>query len=306
MHLPRPLVVAVSAPVYRVGLHHRTPVRWQRRILDSSAAIMRLPAGTRVEHTTLGNRPAERITVGASERPRAILFLHGGGYTVGSPRLYRAFATQLARASGAVVYSLDYRLAPENPYPAALEDAAAAFHDLVAVHGFDASRVAIAGDSAGGGLTVATARVLTDQGLRPAVLGLVSPWTDPMDDEFTMKRDFVINQAGGRLDAASYRGSADERDPGFAPMHGRLAGLPPILIHCSPSEMLYPQILRFAARAEDDGVDVQLIAQESWWHSIHVLAGTLREATDAVDDLGVHLRAHLDAVPEAAARTVSR
>jgi acetyl esterase/lipase len=256
---------------------------------------MRVPTGTRVEHITLGGRPAERITVGASERPRAILFLHGGGYTVGSPRLYRACAAVLARASGSVVFCLDYRLAPEYPFPAALDDAVAAFRELVVEHGFDPSRVAIAGDSAGGGLSVAAARVLTDDGLAPAALGLISPWTDPSDEDFIRQRDFVVNLRGGRLSASLYRGSADSRDPGYAPMHGRLDGLPPTLIQCSPNEMLYPQILRFAGLLKRAGVDVTLVAQERWWHSIHVLAGMLREATDAVADLGAFLRAHLDA-----------
>ncbi|MDP9093454.1 MAG: alpha/beta hydrolase [Actinomycetota bacterium] len=297
MHLPRPLVVATSGPVYRLGLYRRVPVRWQRRILGSPAAMMRLPADTRVEHTTLGNRPAERVIVGASERPRAILFLHGGGYTVGSPRLYRACAAVLARASNSVVYCLDYRLAPEHPFPAALDDAVAAFRELITVQGLDPSRVAIAGDSAGGGLSVAAARVLTDAGLAPAALGLISPWTDPSDEEFTRQRDFVVNLRGGRLSASHYRGSVDARDPGYAPIHGRLDGLPPTLIHCSPNEMLYPQIVRFAGLLEGAGVQVTLVAQERWWHSVHVLAGMLREATDAVRDLGAFLRAHLDAAP---------
>jgi acetyl esterase/lipase len=193
------------------------------------------------------------------------------------------------------VFSLDYRLAPEYPFPAALDDAVAAFRELVGGHGFDPSRAAIAGDSAGGGLSVAAARVLTDAGLAPAALGLISPWTDPSDEDFTRERDFVVNRRGGRLSASHYRGSADPSDPGYAPMHGRLDGLPPTLIQCSPNEMLYPQILRFAGLLEGAGVEVALVAQERWWHSIHVLAGMLREATDAVVDLGAFLRAHLDA-----------
>ncbi|PZS20186.1 MAG: esterase [Pseudonocardiales bacterium] len=300
MHLPRPLVIGVSAPLYRT-LNARTPLRLQRSILERFAGLSVLPAGTQVSALTLGGRPCERVTVGASERPRAILFLHGGGYTVCSPRTHRSLAAYLARDTGAVVFSLDYRLAPEHPYPAALDDAVAAFQALVDEHGFSAPRIAVSGDSAGGGLAVAAARRLADDGLRPAALGLLSPWTDPSDEDTPRRRDFVIDSAWGRKNASDYRGSADPRDPGYAPMHGRLDGLPPMLIHCAVTEILQPQILRFARLAAEAGVDVQVVEHPRLWHSGHTLAGTLREATDAVHDLGVFLRAHLDAVPESKA-----
>lgn len=297
MHLPRPVVVAASVPFYRFALNHRVSPRWGRPVLVASALALRLPPGTTVRQITLAGRPAERVTVGASERPRAILYLHGGGYTVGSPRLYRSLSAHLARATGAVVYALAYRLAPEHPYPAALDDAAAAFRELVTQHGFSPDRIAISGDSAGGGLAVAAARRVTDEGLRPAALGLLSPWTDPSDEDMAARRDRVINVAWGRLSAASYRGAAEPTDPGYAPMHGPLAGLPPMLIHCAGTEMLRPQICRFAERARRAGVAVELVEHPRLWHSVHVLAGMLREATEAVDDVGAFLRTHLDRAP---------
>ena len=293
MQLPRWLLVAASGPTYRIGLNHRMPAHVGRRIMDSAVAVMHVPDGTVVRHVQLGGRHAERTTVGATERPRAVLYLHGGGYSVGSARLYRSCAAYLARSSGAVVFNLDYRLAPEHPYPAALDDAVAAFADLVA-QGWGPQRIAIAGDSAGGGLAVATARRLVDRGLRPAALGLLSPWTDPVDEEFERGRDFVTNLRWGRASAAMYRGDADPHDPGFAPLHGSLEGLPPMLVHCSTVEMLYPQIMRFVDAAKNAGNEVHLTARDDWWHSIHVLAGTSREATDAVADVGRFLREHLD------------
>ncbi|MFN2517971.1 MAG: alpha/beta hydrolase fold domain-containing protein [Jatrophihabitantaceae bacterium] len=301
MHLPRSLVFGVSAPLYRTALNARTPRRLQRALLETFAGLNVVPAGTQVSLLDLGGRPCERITVGASERPRAILYLHGGGYTVGSPHTHRSLAAFLARSSSAVLFSLDYRLAPENPYPAALDDAVAAFRALVAEHGFASTRIAVSGDSAGGGLAVAAARRLTDDGLRPAALGLLSPWTDPSDDNMPRRRDFVIDSAWGRTNAIDYRGGADPHDPGYAPMYARLDGLPPMLIHCGVAEILQPQILQFAALAAAAGVDVQVVEHDRLWHSGHALAGTLREATDAVHDLGVFLRAHLDAVTERAA-----
>ncbi|HEY2299417.1 MAG TPA: alpha/beta hydrolase [Jatrophihabitans sp.] len=294
MHLPRPIVVALSAPTYRLVLNRRRSVAVQRRLTELTAAGLRPPRETHVEHVTLGGRPAERVTVGASQRPRAVLYLHGGGYVVGSARMYRALAGHLARVSGSVVYSLDYRLAPEHPYPAALEDATTAFHELVDGYGFDPHRVAIAGDSAGGGLAVAAARMLTDAGRRPAALGLLSPWTDP-GEPAAMARDLVINREWGTWCGDQYRGSASAQDPGYAPMHGNLAGLPPTLIHAATTEMLRDQITRFAARARAAGVDATLVELPTMWHSAHVLAGLLRESTVAVRDLGVFLRARLDA-----------
>ena len=293
MRLPRRAVIGGSVACYRIALNHRMSARAGRRILDATASAMRVPPATVVRHETLGGRPVERTTVGATKRAEAVLYLHGGGYTVGSPRLYRACAAYLARSAGAVVYNLDYRLAPEHPYPAALDDAVAAFRELVHEHGYDPAQIAIAGDSAGGGLAVAAARVLVDEGLRPAALGLLSPWTDPADEHFEMARDRVTNVRWGRASSIMYRGSAAETDPGYAPMHGSLDGLPPMLIHCSTVEMLYPQIERFAEKAKASDVEVEFVAREDWWHSIHVLAGALAEATDAVTDVGVYLRGKL-------------
>jgi monoterpene epsilon-lactone hydrolase len=294
MHLPRAAVIALTGPTYRLSLHHRVSVRMQRWLSEVGAGFLRPPRGTHVEHIELGGRPAERVSVGASHRPRAVLYLHGGGYVVGSARMYRALAGYLARVSGAVVFTLDYRLAPEDVYPAPLDDAIAAFRELVTGHGFDPAQIALAGDSAGGGLAVAAAIRLADEGLRPGALALLSPWTDPSDHDMPL-RDFVVNQAWGTNCARLYRGSADPRDPGYAPMHADLRGLPPMLIHSASAEMLNAQIKRFAARAEAAGGEVALIELPTMWHSGHVLAGLLRESTRAVHDIGAFIRARLDA-----------
>ena len=294
MHAPRFLVRLVSRPIYKIGLHHRMPARFGRRILALSVLSQWLPRGTVVRRIQLAGRPCERTTVGATERPRAVLYLHGGGYTVGSPRLYRATGAYLAEASSAVVYNFDYRLAPEHPFPAAWEDAVAAFRELVDLHGYEPSRIAIAGDSAGGGLAAATAITLTEQGFRPGALALFSPWTDPVNEDHEIDGDFVTNKAWGRASAALYRRGADPRDPRYAPMYGELDGLPPTLIHLATTEMLRPEILRFADRLEQAGVEVEIIEHARLWHSVQVLAGTLRGATDAVQDAGAFLRNHLD------------
>lgn len=293
MHQPRPLVRSVARVNYRLGLNARWPVTVQRRIIGAGAWTMRPPIGAFIEHVTVAGRPAERVTVGASERPRAVLYLHGGAFVLGSARLYRGTAGYLARSAGAVVYNLDYRLAPEHVYPAALDDAVAAVRELVEVHGYDPARIAIAGDSAGGGLAVAAARRLADDGIELGALALFSPSVDPSDEDHP-PRDFVINSAWGHAGSLAYLGTADPHDPGYAPMHGKLSGLPPILIHYTPSELLAGQIERFTARARDDGADVTVVEQPRLWHSAHVLAGVLKDATAAVHDAGVWLRTRLD------------
>jgi acetyl esterase/lipase len=292
-HLPRRVVVGLCGPTYRVSLNARRSVVAQRRLTEASVRLNRIPRGTEVEQLTLGGRPGERVTLGVGEPPRAVLYLHGGGYVIGSARMYRVLAAHLSRSAGAVVYSLDYRLAPEHPYPAALDDAVTAFRDLVASHGYRPDQIAIAGDSAGGGLAVATARALTDAGQRPAALALLSPWTDPSDHDLP-DRDFVVNRTWGTNCAALYRGDAEPTDPGYAPMHADLAGLPPMLVQYGATEMLHAQIERFIARAKDAGSTVHTVESSTLWHSAQVLAGMLRDATDAVHDIGVFLRPYLD------------
>jgi len=292
MHLPRPLVVAFSAPTFRGVVNARLSPAAQRRLGNATATLFRPPKGTNVEHVTLGGRPCERVTFGASERPRAILYLHGGGYVTASPRVYRAMAGHLARSASAVVFNLDYRLAPEHKYPAAVDDAVAAFTELVEKQGYEPSRIAIAGDSAGGGLAVAAARRLIDAGVHPAALALLSPWTDPADTD-TAERDFVINKAWARQCAEFYRGDADPADPGYAPMWAKLDDLPPMLVHYGAAELLKPQIRRFVERAQNAGADVTAVDLPTLWHSGHLEAGLLREATDATHDVGLFLARHL-------------
>ncbi|MGH8882531.1 MAG: alpha/beta hydrolase fold domain-containing protein, partial [Stackebrandtia sp.] len=160
--LPLPVARAIMGPLYRVGLHSRLPWRAQRAVLDTASALQPLPPGVRVEKLRLGGRPAERLTPPrpAATEPATVLYLHGGGYTVGSSITHRSLNGRLAAGTGLPVYSLDYRLAPEHPFPAALDDAEAAYLDLISTHGYRPERIAIAGDSAGGGLSLALAQRL--------------------------------------------------------------------------------------------------------------------------------------------------
>ncbi|HEY2042934.1 MAG TPA: alpha/beta hydrolase fold domain-containing protein [Jatrophihabitans sp.] len=290
LNLPFALAGRLNGLLERPGLGGPLPIWAQRRWLELIAAGLPEPAGTLVRPVALGGRPALRVTVGATERPRAIVHLHGGAYTVGSPRAYRSMAAYLAEAAGAVVYLPDYRLAPENPYPAALNDAVAAFADAAGRH----PRVGISGDSAGGGLAVAATRRLLDSRLpAPRSMTLASPWVDPTALSDGPKRDLIVRESWGVRCAAAYVGSADPHDPGIAPIYGSLAGMPPSLVHVSTSEVLYGQVSRFVEALRAAGVDVSA-REQRLWHAGHASAGILREARDAVIEFGEFHRKALD------------
>ncbi len=291
VRLPFHLVAAGAALAHRPGLGGPLPVSLQRRWLELMAATLPEPSGTLTRKVYLGRRPGLRVTVGATERPRAIVYLHGGAYTVGSPRAYRSLAAFLARASGAAVYLVDYRLAPEHRYPAALDDAVAACVQIAAKYG----SFGLAGDSAGGGLAVATARHLIDAGeSSPAALALISPWVDPMARAPGKKRDLIVRDRWGKRCAAHYLADGDPLDPGFAPARGRLTGLPPTMVHIGRRELLHRQVTSFSQALREAGVEVRARELDRLWHVGHAQAGLLREADDAVRELGHFLREHLD------------
>ncbi|MGI8667091.1 MAG: alpha/beta hydrolase [Jatrophihabitans sp.] len=288
VRLPFGLVAVTAALGHRPGLGGPLPIRWQRRWLELLAAPLPETAGTVARPVCMGRRPALRVSVGATERRHAVVHLHGGAYTVGSPRTHRALAAFLAEASGAVVYLPDYRLAPEHPYPAALEDAVIACEQVAAEHqGF-----ALSGDSAGGGLAVAVARRLIDAGaVPPSALALISPWVDPLAPATDRTRDLIVRDRWGKACAALYLAGGDPSDPGFAPGLGSLSGLPPTIVQIGRREVLHGQVSNFAARLREAGVDVTVHELERLWHVGHAEAGLLAEAHQAVDELGTFLRA---------------
>ncbi|MFD4367867.1 alpha/beta hydrolase [Rhodococcus sp. NPDC058521] len=294
IQLPTGFAAAALRPFFRLAFNSHLPISVQRILLDLGAPLQTMPDGSVVRKTTLAGRPVERITVGATRRKTAVLFLHGGAYTVGSLASHRSLAAHLSRESGSVVYLLDYRLAPENPFPAGLEDAEAAYLELVTEHGYTPDQVAISGDSAGGGLTLATAeRLVHRHGVTPAALGLIAPWADPTDRSSLRDRDVVINTAWAYDAAAKYLGGGDPSATGYAPLHDDLSGLPPTIIHIGLQEVLYPQAIALRDKLKVSGVDVRVTEFARLWHVAHAQASLVREARDAVADLGKFLGTHL-------------
>lgn len=282
--VPREVVRQVVRVLIRTTLDAERPVAQQRARIEALGRFRVLPQGVRRQRTTVGERPAEVLTPSNASDERAILYLHGGGYIVGSTRTHRALGAHLADASGCPVYLLDYRLAPEHPYPAALDDAEAAFNKLAAE--FD--EVAVAGDSAGGGLSVALAMRRRDQGGRvPAALGLISPWIDLTTDGLVIDHDDMLKASWSRSTAAAYAG---DRSPAeLVPTVDDLHGLPPTVIHVGDGEMLRPDAEWLAAGLRSAGVPVELQIISRMWHVWHLHAGIFADATDGARAMGAAL-----------------
>lgn len=290
--LPLPLARAILGSMYRVSLHSRLPWRIQRALIDIGSALQPVPPGVRVEKIPLGGRPAERLAPrsGAAGEPAAVLYLHGGGYAVGSLATHRSLNGRLAAGTGLPVYAIDYRLAPEHPYPAALDDAEAAFLELVTAHGYPPERIAIAGDSAGGGLALALAqRLIARHRYTPAALGLIAPWVDP-NQLSERPRDLVVNGPWSRACAAAYLGDGDPADPGYAPLHGVLAGLPPVYVQADVDELLHPQCVDLAAALRAAGVSVAFTESRGLWHVAQLQAALVGPAARALTEMAEFLR----------------
>ena len=250
-------------------------------------------ADIKCEPVSAGGVKAEWISAPGAIPGRVVLYLHGGGYVVGSIKTHRDLMGRVARAAKARVLGLDYRLAPEHPFPAAVDDSVAAYRWMLQ-QDLSPSRIAVAGDSAGGGLVVATLVAIRDAKLpMPATGVCLSPWVDLEGIGESMKTrahaDPVVQREGLTQMAAAYLGGKDARTPLAAPLYADLKGLPPLLIQVGDAETLLDDSNRLAQRARAAGVQVKL---EVWPEMIHVFqlfAGFLPEGQQAVDGIGQYL-----------------
>ena len=286
----------------RPVLGPRMPVALQRRWLELVTGPTPLAPDVDVRPGTLGGRPVEVLVPHDGDPSRAVLYLHGGGFTIGSATTHRALATRLAVATGGSVHLLDYRLAPEHPFPAALDDALAAWRELTE-GGADPQRTALAGDSAGGWLALMAAIRLRDAGRPlPAVLGLVSPWLDLSGSSWPPDRtDPMLRPSWLRRCAAGFAPGADLTGPTFAPLAAELSGLPPMVVHVGSEEILLADAVALARRARAAGVPVELRRFDGLWHVAHASAGMVAESTAAVTALGHSLGARLGRAGDRAA-----
>ncbi|MEY2451864.1 MAG: epsilon-lactone hydrolase [Acidimicrobiaceae bacterium] len=267
----------------------------RRALMDSFG--QEAPDGTSVTTVDAGGVPAEWIVAPAADADRVILYLHGGGYSLGSLDSHRRLVAHLSIEAKARVLNVDYRLAPEHPYPAAVDDAVAAYRWLLG-QGVRAGRIAISGDSAGGGLTLATLLALKDAGdPLPAAAVPLSPWTDLEGTGDSMRTraaaDLMIQPARLKETADLYANGADLRQPQLSPLHGDYAGLPPLLIQVGDAEVLLDDATRVAAIAEAAGVSVTLEVWDEMPHVFQAFVGLLPESDRAVARIGAWLQARI-------------
>lgn len=287
----RSVLRGVVRGVLKPVLGNALPVSVQRRVVGAITATNRPPRGVSVAKIKMNDVDALKVTAktAAPGDDTAVLYLHGGAYVLGAASGYRNVAGHIALATGAQVYPIDYRMAPEHPYPAAVEDAVSAYQWLLA-QGFAPEKIAIGGDSAGGGLSLATALALREQNLPlPAALLLISPWVDLTLSGKTIqskaKADAMLRENWITRSAKQYMADTALDHPGGSPLFADLTGLPPLFIQTGSEEVLLDDSLRLAARAEAAGVAVKHQVYDDMWHVFQIHAGILPESGIALDTL---------------------
>ena len=268
----------------------------ETRIAYEEMFSFRLGEDIVTERVSAGGVPAEWIVAPGAVDDRVILFLHGGGYVIGSMRTHREMISRLSRATGARALGLDYRLAPESPFPAPVEDTLAAYRWLLS-NGVNPKKIAIAGDSAGGGLTVAALVALRYAGEpMPATGVCISPWVDLE----ALGESHITNAEGDPVAGVEfvkpipkmYIGDRDLRTPLAAPLYADLHGLPPLLIQVGSAEVLLNDSTRLAERAKAAGVDVELEVWDDMLHVWHLFAPILPEGQKGIERAGEFIRKH--------------
>ncbi len=269
-----------------------------RAVLDQTARLFTVPRDVVVRADTIAGVPVEWIDP-PRVRPDALLvYVHGGGYYMGGIDTYRHYVARFAQIAGMRALHLDYRLAPEHPYPAAIEDTAAVFRALHK-NTLPADRIVMAGDSAGGGLTLATLIALRDEGHPlPKAAAVISPWTDltgtAASIEANRGKDPVLGHARTLLSAKWYAGDAALTHPRVSPLYADLAGLPPVLVQVGSEEILLDDSTRFAERAVAQGAPVELEVWDGMVHVWHYYAEWIAEGRAGIARIGEFFARHLD------------
>jgi acetyl esterase/lipase len=286
-----------------ITLLRSRPAPATQDVIESRARFEKMGAflggapDAKCEKVDVDGVPAEWVSAPDVDASRAVLYLHGGGYAIGSINTHRRLAFDISAASGARVLLLDYRLAPEHPFPAAVDDAAAAWRWLLK-QGLAADKLAIAGDSAGGGLTIATLVNLRDRKLGlPACAVAISPWVDleGVGTSMTARAgaDPMVQKAGLGWMADMYLAGKDARTPLAAPMHADLSGLPPILVQVGTAETLLDDATRIAERMHSAGGEVKLSVWPNMLHVFPLFAPILSEGMDGCREIGAFMRARM-------------
>jgi acetyl esterase/lipase len=263
------------------------PIEEQRAGLDAFMSYLQIPEDVDIVDLVVAGRPARRFRPNGARTDRGVLYLHGGGYRVGSLDAYQSPMAHLSVACDAVVTGVDYRLAPEHTYPAALDDAVAAFGEMS--ESIEAEKLMIAGDSAGGGLALACLLRLKDEGSPlPGCATLLSPWTDLTcsgESLGAVRETFVES-------SHAYTGDFPPETVGISPLFGEMAGLPPLLIQVASDEALRDDSTRLAGRAREASVTVDIKLFDEAFHVFQIFTD-LPESHRALSEIGSFFDLHI-------------
>jgi epsilon-lactone hydrolase len=290
--------MSLQAELVRVGARwfikrggrHKSITHARERLNRTQALVPLPPRRTTTAVMDAGGVEAHRIRTPASRPDHHVLYLHGGGYVAGSPAHYRHFTWRVAASTRSTLLAIDYRLAPEHPFPAALMDAVAAYQWLLA-QGANPSAIVVIGDSAGGGLALATLMKLRDQGMPlPAAAIALSPWTDlaltGASLQLNAKADAMVNSEDVQSFAGMYLAGADPKNPYVSPLYDTGAGLPPILILVGSEEVLLDDAVRMAECLRNAGGTVELEIWPRMLHAWPLFVPVMPEAHRAVARIG--------------------
>ena len=263
-----------------------------RKDLESNVFLFKKPRRTQIQSIKINHISAEWLTQKDQKtESSAILYLHGGSYNAGSLNTHRSLAARIGKISNSPVLSIDYRLAPENPFPAALEDAISAYDWIIKHKNIHPTKIAIAGDSAGGGLTLATLIKLRDEKKAlPACAICLSPWTDLAltGDSIKTKadEDIMLTENEGLQSAELYLKDVDRKHPLASPLYADLEDLPPILIQTGTAEILLDDSTSFAKKAEESGINVTLDLWSDMFHVFQIFGNLMPESKRALKKIG--------------------
>lgn len=259
-----------------------------RRREAAGTRFSRAPRGVAVTAGELGGRPVEILTPADAPADAAVLYLHGGGFTMGTPQMMRPLTGLLAQAMNTTVYALDYRLAPEHTYPAAIDDTVAAYRALLA-RGIPAERIAVVGDSAGGDLSIELGLRLRDKRWPvPAVLGSICPVLDFSSESAAFscgptREPLLTPQVVRAFSEAYLPGTSQEERRALSPMYRDITGLPPIVLHSATDDPLSGDARRFADKAAKAGVPLRHREYRGLWHVFHAMP--MRQSREAVREM---------------------
>ncbi len=287
------LALLQSAPIAE---GEQTPEE-MRQGMEQVVAAFPIREDAEITPVKAGNVPAEWMRTPASRKDHVMLYLHGGGYVLGSPKTHRSLTAQIAHLTKSSLLVIDYRMGPEDPFPAAIDDALAAWRWLLDDQGLDPAKCSVAGDSAGGGLTAAFLLSARDKKLPlPACASLLSPWADLTGTakalETNASSDPMVNKEGLIRMAGLYLGGASAKDPLASPIFADLKGLPPLLVQVTSAEALYDDSRVLADNAKKAGVNITF---QTWPNLVHVFQlfhFMLPEAQAAMEKIGDFTRQH--------------